>query len=195
MPTIGEPLDLVGFEPPALQQLGLPRPRHPEVTVVGTYATPADATDWLVPQRLTSTNEAVSDRPGGGYTPYSPGSGHHDPRRRSRPSGDWTVRVDTFLDVPADITPAELGVAARSAASIPDDEAVEVEGGTLADDSTNDLAAVVDEVRVAAGHRPQLHLPRRAVARARGAGAADAAAQRRPASSACRSSPWPRCAG
>lgn len=144
---IGEPLDLVGFEPPALTGLGLPRPGLRTVTVVGTYATPTDATDWLVPQRLTSTNEAVSDNPGGGYTPYSPGPVITTPATVEA-MGDWTVRVDTFLDVPADITPAELSVAARSAATISaDDQAVEVEGGTLVDDGTNDLAAVLDEVR------------------------------------------------
>nr|WP_129477439.1 FtsX-like permease family protein [Nocardioides glacieisoli] len=141
--TIGEPLDLVGFEPPALQGLGLPRPGIGEVTVVGTYVTPADATDWLVPRRLTITNEMTSIS--GPYTPYSPGPVITTPETVEA-VGQWTVRVDTFLDVPADITPAELGVAARSAASIPDDAVVEVEGGTLADDSTNDLAAVVDEV-------------------------------------------------
>ncbi len=114
-----------------------------QVTVVGTYVTPADATDWLVPRRLTITNEAVSDT--GPYTPYSPGP-VITTADTVEAVGEWTVRVDTFLDVPPDITPAELGVAARSAASLPDDEAVEVEGGTLADDSTNDLGAVVDEV-------------------------------------------------
>ena len=66
-----EPLDLVGFEPPALQGLGLPRPGLRQVTVVGTYVTPAEATDWLVPRRLTITNEMVTDT--GPYTPYSPG--------------------------------------------------------------------------------------------------------------------------
>ena len=144
--VIGEPLELIGFEPPALTGLGLPRPGLTTVTVVGTYATPTVATDWLVPLRLTSTNEAVSDGPGGGYTPYSPGPVITTPGTVEA-MGDWTVRVDTFLDVPADITPAELSVAARSAATIPDDQAVEVEGGTLHDDGTNDLAGVLDEVR------------------------------------------------
>jgi hypothetical protein len=142
---IGKPLELVGFEPTALQDLGLPRPGITEVTVVGTYATPEDAADWLVPQRLTGTNEAVSDKPGGGYTPYSPGPIITTPETVEA-MGGWSVRVDTFLDVPADITPSELAVAARSAGSFPDDEAVEVDGGTLTDDSTNDLASVVEEV-------------------------------------------------
>jgi hypothetical protein len=143
---LGEPLDLVEFEPGALQGLGLPRPRVTTVTVVGTYTTPTDATDWLVPSRLTSTNEAVSDRPGGGYTPYSPGPIFTTPETVEE-MGDWTVRVDTFLDVPADSTPAELSVAARAADSLPDDGSVDVAGGTLRDDGTNDLASVLTEVR------------------------------------------------
>ncbi|NYE36439.1 hypothetical protein F4692_001572 [Nocardioides cavernae] len=141
---VGEELDLIDFEPGGLKGLGLPRPALTTVTVVGTYTTPTDAADWLVPSRLTSTNETVSDKPGGGYTPYSPGPILTTPGTVEA-MGDWTVRVDTFLDVPADITPAELSVAARSAAAIPDDTTVEVEGGTLRDDGTNDLAAVVDE--------------------------------------------------
>jgi hypothetical protein len=143
---IGEPLELVGFEPTALQQLGLPRPPLDEVVVVGTYATPMEATDWLVPGRLTATNEAVSDKPGGGYTPYSPGPLITTPETIES-LGEWQVRVDTFLDVPADVTPEQLEVAAESATAIPDDGTVEVSGGTLADDSTNDLSAVADEVR------------------------------------------------
>lgn len=138
---VGEPLELVDFEPGALQQLGLSRPPIDEVVVVGTYTTPSEATDWLVPGRLTTTNEAVSDNPGGGYTPYSPGPLITTPETLDR-LGDWQVRVDTFLDVPADVTPAQLDLAADSADAIPDEGTVEVPGGTLVDDSTNDLAAV-----------------------------------------------------
>ena len=140
----------------------------------GTYVTPADATDWLVPRRLTITNEMTSDT--GPLHAVLARAGHHDRRRRSRPWASGRCASTPSSTCPPTSRPAELGVAARSAASIPDDEAVEVEGGTLADDSTNDLAAVVDEVRVAAGHRAQLHRPGRAVAGARGAGAADAVA-------------------
>ncbi|GAA1912845.1 FtsX-like permease family protein [Nocardioides hwasunensis] len=140
--TIGDPIDLVGFEPPELEALAVPRPPLRSMTVVGTYTTPADAADWLEPRRLTLTNEASSRT---GYTPFSPGPLITTPETIEQ-LGDWTVRVDTFLDVPADITPAELEVAARSAAAIPDDAPIKVAGGTLTDDDTNDLASVVREV-------------------------------------------------
>jgi putative ABC transport system permease protein len=143
--TVGEKLDLVGFEPNGLKALGLPRPPLKTVTVVGTYTTPTSDDAWLVPGRLTITNEAISDKPGGGYTPYSPGPIITTPETIER-LGEWTVRVDTFIDVPADVTPGQLEVAARSAAAIPDDTVLQVEGGTLADDGTNDLATVVQEV-------------------------------------------------
>nr|WP_139306525.1 FtsX-like permease family protein [Nocardioides exalbidus] len=142
--SIGEPLDLVGFEPGALKGLGLPRPPLRTVTVVGTYTTPRTDDHWLVPSRLTVTNEATSDR-GGGYAPYFPGPIFTTPETIEQ-LGDWTVRVDTFLDVPPDVTPADLAVAARSAAAIPADTTLDVEGGTLTDDGTNDLGAVVQEV-------------------------------------------------
>ena len=57
------------------------------------------------------------------------------------------MRVDTQLDVPADVTPDELDEAATSATAVPRDVALEVEGGTLVADDTNSLADVVDEVR------------------------------------------------
>ncbi|RYB93944.1 FtsX-like permease family protein [Nocardioides oleivorans] len=143
--TVGERLALVGFEPGGLKGLGLPRPPLRTVTVVGTYTTPTSDDQWLVPGRLTVTNEAVSDKPGGGYTPYSPGPVITTPETIEQ-LGDWTVRVDTLLDVPPDVTPDDLAVAASSAAAIPEDTSLEVEGGTLVDDGTNDLASVVQEV-------------------------------------------------
>ncbi|MCD6639339.1 MAG: hypothetical protein LT071_05435 [Nocardioides sp.] len=143
---VGEKLELVGFEPSALQGLGLERPGITQVVVTGTYATPTPASDWLLPGRLAITNEAISDRPGGGYTPYSPG-----PLITTRDTverlGGWTVRVDTQLDVPPDVTPADLDAAAESAAAVPDEEGRPVEGGLLVNDSVNDLAAVAGEVR------------------------------------------------
>ena len=141
---LGKPLPLIIYEPPDLQAIGLDRPALDEVTVVGTYTTPATAEDWLVPSRLTSTNEQTTIR--GGYQPYGPGPLITTPETVDA-VGDWTVRVDTPLDVPADITPEQLDVAADSARALPSDEAVEVDGGTLADDSTNSLGMVADEVR------------------------------------------------
>lgn len=141
--TIGEPLVLDIGGSPGYQALTLPEPPLRTVAVVGTYTTPSTDDRWLVPGRLTLTNEQASD--GGGYTPYSPGPIITTPETVEA-MGGWTVRVDTFLDVPADITPSELAVAATSATTIPDGETVDVEGGTLVDDNTNDLAAVVKEV-------------------------------------------------
>ncbi len=141
---IGKPLPLAIFETPGTQALGLPRPGLSDVVVVGTYDTPTAGDDWLIPGRLTSTNEQSSIR--GGYQPYAPG-----PLITTDDTvtavGDWTVRVDTHLDVPADLTPQQLDVAADSARSVPPDTAVEVDGGTLVADDTNSLASVVDEVR------------------------------------------------
>ena len=141
---LGKPLPLIIYEPPELQAVGLDRPALDEVTVVGTYTTPATADDWLVPGRLTSTNEQTTIN--GGYQPYGPGPLITTPETVDA-VGDWAVRVDTPLDVPADITPEELDLAAESALAIPSDETIEVDGGTLADDSTNSLGRVADEVR------------------------------------------------
>ena len=141
---IGEPLELAIYETPGTQALGLPRPGLDEVVVVGTYDTPATAEDWLIPGRLTSTNEQTSIR--GGYQPYAPAP-LITTDDTVEAMGAWTVRVDTRLDVPADLTPAELNEAAESAASVDGDTPIEVEGGTLVSDDTNDLATVVEEVR------------------------------------------------
>ena len=141
---IGEPLELAIYETPGTQELGLPRPGLDEVVVVGTYDTPATAEDWLIPGRLTSTNEQTSIR--GGYQPYAPAP-LITTDDTVEAMGAWTVRVDTRLDVPADLTPAELNEAAESAASVAGDTPIEVEGGTLVSDDTNDLATVVEEVR------------------------------------------------
>lgn len=143
--AVGDRIELPGYVPGQLAQLGLPAPGIDEITVVGTYRTPAVGTDWLSPQRLTLTNESVSDNPGGGYTPYSPGPLLTTPETVEAVGG-WTVRVDTFLDVPSDITPAQLDTLARSAGAV-SDEPVDVDGGTLVDAGVNDLPRIVQEVR------------------------------------------------
>ena len=141
---IGEPLPLDIFETPGVQRLGLPRPGLDEVVVVGSYVTPGPGGDWLIPGRLTSTNEQESIR--GGYQPYAPA-----PLITTDDTvtamGRWDVRVDTRLDVPSDLTPAQLDEAATSATAVPRDTALEVDGGTLRADDTNSLADVVEEVR------------------------------------------------
>ncbi len=141
---IGKPLPLAIYEPPQLASLGLPRPGISEVVVVGSYDTPGPDDGWLIPSRLRTTNEQTTIN--GGYTPYSPAP-LLTTADTVTSAGDWTVRVDTPLDVPPDLTPAQLDEAARSAAAIPADTDVAVTGGTLRADDTNSLADVVKEVR------------------------------------------------
>ncbi|NPD04367.1 hypothetical protein HN031_06655 [Nocardioides sp. zg-1308] len=141
---IGEPLPLAIFETGGVEALGLPRPGLAEVVVVGSYDTPRSGDDWLIPGRLTSTNEQESIS--GGYQPYAPAPLITTDDTVTA-AGGWTVRVDTRLDVPPDLTPRDLDEAADSASAVPTDTAVEVEGGTLVADDTNSLASVVEEVR------------------------------------------------
>ncbi len=141
---LGEPLQLAIFEPGGVADLGLPRPRLTEVVVVGSYDTPRTSDEWLIPGRLTSTNEQETIR--GGYQPYAPAPLITTDETITA-AGEWTVRVDTHLDVPADLTPAQLDEAATAATAVPDDAEVEVEGGTLRADDTNSLGDVVKEVR------------------------------------------------
>ncbi len=141
---IGEALPLAIFETPGVGALGLPRPSLDEVVVVGSYVTPGPGDGWLIPGRLTSTNEQESLR--GGYQPYAPAPLLATDETVTA-MGSWSVRVDTQLDVPSDLTPAQLDEAATSAAAVPSDVELEVEGGTLRADDTNSLADVVEEVR------------------------------------------------
>ena len=141
---IGEPLELPIFETTGVQQLGLPRPGLDEVVVVGSYTTPRSGDEWLIPRRLTSTNEQTTI--GGGYQPYAPAPLITTPDTVTA-MGQWTVRVDTHLDIQPDATPQQLDEAAASASAVPSDAELEVEGGTLRADDTNSLADVVEEVR------------------------------------------------
>ncbi len=141
---LGEPLRLPIFEPGGVQELDLPRPALAEVTVVGTYDTPGPGEGWLIPTRLTRTNEQTTIN--GGYTPYQPAPLITTDDTLTA-MGGWTVRVDTALDVPPDLTPDQLDEAAAAATALPADTEVEVEGGTLRKDDTNSLGDVVDEVR------------------------------------------------
>lgn len=141
---LGKPLSLPIFEPGGVQDLDLPRPGLSQVVVVGTYDTPGPGEGWLIPGRLTRQNEQTTIN--GGYTPYQPG-----PLITTDDTvtamGAWTVRVDTSLDVPPDLTPDQLDEAAASAAALPSDTELGVEGGTIRKDDTNSLGDVVDEVR------------------------------------------------
>lgn len=141
---VGRRVRLSGYETSGVRALGLPRPGFDKVVVVGTYATSATAEDWLAPIRVTSTNEQGGD--GGGYQPYAPAP-LITTRATVEAAGSWTVRVDTALGVPANLTTVQLDEAAASASAISADGRLEVDGGTLADDSTNSLAMVAKEVR------------------------------------------------
>ncbi|MCF6378584.1 hypothetical protein L2K70_13310 [Nocardioides KLBMP 9356] len=141
---LGKPLPLDIFEPGGVKALGLPRPPIDDVVVVGTYTTPETATSWLIPGRLTRTNEQTTIN--GGYTPYQPGPLITTPGTIAA-LGSWNVIVDTQLDIRPDLTPAELDAAATAAAALASDTDLEVEGGTLRDNGTNSLGDVVAEVR------------------------------------------------
>ncbi len=141
---IGKPLRLAIFETDGVEQLGLPRPALDEVVVVGSYLTPGPGDGWLIPGRLTSTNEQQSLT--GGYQPYAPAPLITTDETVTA-LGGWDVRVDTQLDVPSDLTADQLDEAATSATAVPRDSELEVAGGTLRADDTNSLADVVEEVR------------------------------------------------
>ncbi len=142
--VIGEPLELSIFEPQELGSLDLPRAGIGEVVVVGSYVTPGPADGWIIPNRLRSTNEQTTIN--GGYQPYTPAPLITTDDTITA-AGSWDVRVDTLIDIPSDLTPAQLDVAADSAAALPKDTELEVEGGTIRADDTNPLADVVGEVR------------------------------------------------
>jgi hypothetical protein len=142
--ALGKPLELPIFEPGGVAALDLPRPGLSEVVVVGTYDTPGPGQGWLIPSRLTRTNEQTTIN--GGYTPYQPAPLITTDETLTA-MGGWAVRVDTALDVPADLDPDQLDEAADAAKAIPGDTEIEVEGGTIRKDDTNSLADVVEEVR------------------------------------------------
>jgi hypothetical protein len=143
--TVGERLALDIFEPSAIAG-EYPRAPFPEVAVTGTYVTPDDEAFWYDTARFTSTPEQESLT--GSYTPYSPAPLLTVPETFDRlRAGQWRVRVDRRLDVAADLTAADLAVAKRTVAAVPE-EPVEIGGGTLrGDNDLNDLAAVAAEVR------------------------------------------------
>lgn len=142
--VVGEPLELSIFEPAEIEGQ-YPRSPIDEVVVVGTYTTPQSDDVWMLPTLLTTTNEQSSLT--GGYQPYQPAPLiTTSDTMASLGAGQWTVRVDTPLDVPADLTRADLDAAAATAAGL--DATTEVPGGTLVGvPDVNNLGAVRDEVR------------------------------------------------
>ncbi|PVG84218.1 hypothetical protein DDE18_00825 [Nocardioides gansuensis] len=146
---VGDRVRLLAPEPPAIAGQ-LPRPPIDTVRLVGTYATPADDRHWFQPGTLSSGPE----RPGPPFVPYRPaplvtGVSTFE----AFPPGDWWVRIETRLDVPADLGADDLQAARAAAATLADlDEAVD--GGTLtgvAEGDLNDLTAIEEEVRAQEG--------------------------------------------
>ncbi|UUZ61201.1 FtsX-like permease family protein [Nocardioides sp. B-3] len=124
---LGRPLEMNVFEPAQLRGT-LPRSPLPTVAVVGTYATPVADDRWTYPQRLRSTSERT--QPNGDFNPYQPA-----PLLTTHETVDSLgaqarrVQVDTPLDVPADVTPADLADAVSTATNLEGTD--EVDGGTL----------------------------------------------------------------
>ena len=173
--TLGEPLPLAGFEPVELQRLGLERPGLDEVVVVGTYDTPRTDDDWLIPSRLTKSNEQTSIN--GGYQPYIPAPFITTPETVEA-LGGWTVRVDTHLDDPGGPDPR----AARRGGDRGGGRAPRHRGrgrGRHAPRRRHQLARRRRRGgALPAVDRAQLHRPGRPLARPGRAGPADAPAQR-----------------
>lgn len=122
---LGEPLDLGGPEPSQIAGQFLRAPLA-QVTVVGSYATPVSDDVWTYPVRLRSTSQRTDIS--GDYTPYQPAPllTVHETMASFR---GWSVQVDTPLDVPPDVTPADLTAAVTTATHL--EAATEVDGGVL----------------------------------------------------------------
>lgn len=144
---VGKPLRLDIFEPGEIAGQH-PRPPMSTVTVVGTYSTPGEAEEdfWFAPLRLTSTAEQATIR--GGYQPYAPSPLLTVPETFEQMGNDqWSVRVDTRLDVRSDLTTADIDTAVAAAARV-GDRTVELDDATLQGDPLlTDLAAVDQEIR------------------------------------------------
>ncbi|HEU4810917.1 MAG TPA: FtsX-like permease family protein [Nocardioides sp.] len=118
-----------------------------EVTVVGSYRVPAAETDyWFDLQRFASTPRRTDERTGT-VTPYQPAPFVTAPATfETLPPSVWTVRVDRRLDVPADLTVADIEQAQRTARAA-DGPAVPAAGGRLVGESLNDIASIAAEAR------------------------------------------------
>ena len=121
-------------------------PRIDEVLVVGTYTTPQSDDVWHAAHPATSTNEQSSLT--GGYQPYQPAPLLTTPETvAALGPGAWTVRVDTPLDVPADLTRADLDAAAATAARARRAAPRSRAAPSSASPTSTTSAAVRDEVR------------------------------------------------
>lgn len=116
-----------------------------KVEVVGSYRVPTGEEDyWFNLQRFASTPpHEVSF----GFTPYLPAPLVTTPQAfESLPASTWNVVVDRRLEVPPDLTLADIDDAQGAAATLAG-PAEDVEGGSLRGDSINDIASIVAEAR------------------------------------------------
>jgi putative ABC transport system permease protein len=106
------------------------------VKVVGAYRVPETETDyWFDAARFASLPRDVNILTGA-VTPYTPAPFVTAPETfDDLPTKAWSVRVDRRLDVPPDLTLADLDQAVATAATIGEEESV------------NDLSLIANEVR------------------------------------------------
>jgi hypothetical protein len=121
------------------------------VTVVGSYRVPAAESDyWFDLERFASTPRRTDEHTGV-TTPYQPAPFVTVPASfDDLPAAVWSVRVDRRLDVPADLTLADLDAARRAASGL-EGPAAAVEGGRLQGESLNDIASIAAEARAQQG--------------------------------------------
>ena len=126
------------------------------LTVVGTYTYPTgpdlDTADlalledfWFDPVRLASVPAQVLGNPerGGGVLPRRPAPYLVTPDHfEVVPSQDWVVRLDTRIDVPADLDARRLSHLGSATEPVPERLAT----GTLVEVSTNDLGGVTSDI-------------------------------------------------
>ncbi|MDZ5620332.1 hypothetical protein SFC88_05840 [Nocardioides sp. HM23] len=126
------------------------------ITVVGTYTYPTgpdlDTADlaaledyWFDPARLASVPPTLVGNPerGGRVLPRRPApylvtTDHFE----AVPSQDWVVRVDTLIDVPADLDARRLSDLGSATEPVPERLAT----GTLVEVSRNDLGGVTSDI-------------------------------------------------
>ena len=115
------------------------------VTIVGSYRVPADEDDfWFRTDRFASFPPQVLRAQ---TLPYRPAPLVTVPATFDTiPAGQWSVRVDRRLQVPADLQLADVQAAEREAADLKG-PAAQVEGGTLRGESINDVSSIVTEAR------------------------------------------------
>ena len=118
-----------------------------KVTVVGSYRVPADQADyWFDVERFASTPRRTDPR-NGNTTPFQPAPFVSIAATfTALPAAAWSVRIDRRLDVPPDLTLADLDRAELAATRLSTTDRA-VDGGRLRGESLNDVASIVTEAR------------------------------------------------